>query len=151
MKSKSTDIPINSIGYATDKNDCHWVHNHNTNQLLKYDSLLNLEEEFEMGAIDNLKGVSTLATNFEKNAVYAFKGGNECISIDVTTSDIEEYDYVAEDCRLVNGLLPTADNLVVFTNNEGQTESKITIFNLKKRKIVRKVNLCDITKSSLIS
>ena len=89
--------PYHPLGFCIDKNEGVWIHDSNLNKLIKLDSLLNREAEWDSNSIEISNKSSTLASSQDGSKVYWYKGENECIVFNVDTrQEIETFDYFIE-------------------------------------------------------
>lgn len=135
-----------------DKNEGIWVHNFNSHKLMKFDSLLKLEKEWEANEIELANGSSTLTQNQDRTLIYWYKGGNEGVVISADTKEIvDSFDYMTDLCPVMKGMVPLKDQplLLVVTNNHAFDEPRFHYFDTKRNKILNKYSYSDITGGSL--
>lgn len=139
---------------AVDRNDGVWVHNLNTNKLIKFDSFLNIDESWECSHQDLFTGDfgnSNVSTNHDGSLVYWYRGSHECVVIDVESKEIvEEFDYITDECQVMSGVYPLRDQnfLLTVSNNQAGDDVKIVLFDTKKGKISSKHTLSSLTKGT---
>lgn len=120
--------PYHPLGFCVDKNDGIWIHDSNMNKLIKLDSLLNREAEWDSNQIEISNKSSTLASSIDGSKVYWYKGSNECIVFNVDTrQEIDTYDYFIENVDSVEGIVEHRDTnrLIVVANNRQGNDSII--------------------------
>lgn len=139
---------------AVDRNDGVWVHNLNTNKLIKFDSFLNIDQQWDCSHQDLFTGDfgnSNLSTNHDGSLVYWYRGSHECVVIDVDSKQVvEEFDYITDECQVMNGVYPLKDQnfLLTVSNNQAGDDVKIVLFDTKKAKISSKHTLSSLTKGT---
>ena len=139
---------------AVDKNDGVWVHNLNTNKLIRFDMFLNIDQQWDCSSQDLFTGDfgnSNLATNHDGSQVYWYRGSHECVVIDVDSNKfLEEFDYVTDECQVMSGVYPIKNQsfLLTVSNNQAGEDAKLVVFDTKKSKIASKHTYSSLTQGT---
>lgn len=123
-----SEMPISPLGLAIDSSEKTWIHNSINNKLMCFDSLLQVEKEFDAHETEHFNGTSTIWAADQGKKIYWYKGESECLVLSNETGEIlEEIDYLVKDVDILLRIneLETPKNLLVITNSRAKDQGII--------------------------